>query len=90
MAVTIHIPLIHRHLSDDAATLAVEGKTVGECFHQLVEHFPQMQNAIFNEEGELQHLIEVFLNSKSAHPDELTKPTKDGDEIYIATMLSGG
>ena len=90
MAVTVHIPLIHRHLSDDVETLQVEGKTVGKCFLQLVQRFPQMQSAIFNEEGELQNLIEVFLNSESAYPDELARPTKDGDEIHITTILSGG
>ena len=90
MAVTIHIPLIHRHLSDDIETLEVEGKTVGECFHQLVNRFPDMQSAIFNEKGELQNLIEVFLNAKSAYPGELARSTQDGDEIYITTVLSGG
>ena len=90
MAVTIHIPLIHRHLSDDVETLEVEGKTVAECFHQLVKRFPNMRSAIFDEKGELQNLLETFLNSESAHPDELARPTRDGDEIFITTILSGG
>lgn len=90
MAVTIHIPLIHRHLSDDVETTEVDGKTVGECFHQLVKHFPNMQRAIFDKKGELQNLIEVFLNSESAYPDELARSTKGGDEIHITTILSGG
>jgi molybdopterin converting factor small subunit len=90
VAVTIHVPLIHRHLSDDVETLEVDGKTVGECFHQLVKRFPNMQSAIFNQKGELQNLIEVYLNSESAHPDELARSTEDGDEIYITTILSGG
>jgi molybdopterin converting factor small subunit len=90
MAVTIHIPLIHRHLSDDAETLEVDGKTVGECFNQLVKRFPNLQSAIFDEKGELQNLLEVYLNSESAYPDELVRSTEDGDEIYITTILSGG
>ncbi len=90
MTVTIHIPLIHRHLSDEVDTLEVEGKTVGECFHRLVERFPDLQEAIFDEKGELQNLLEVFLNSESAYPDELARSTKDGDEIHITTILSGG
>jgi molybdopterin converting factor small subunit len=90
MAVTIHIPLIHRHLSGDVETLDVDGKTVGECFHQLVKHFPDLKSAIFDKKGELRNLLEVFLNSESAYPDELARATKDGDEIYITTILSGG
>lgn len=90
MAVTIYIPLIHRHLSDEVDTVEVDGKTVGECIHQLVKRFPNLQNAIFDDKGELQNLLEVFLNSKSAYPDELARPAKDGDEIHITTILSGG
>lgn len=90
MAVTIYIPLIHRHLSDDVETVEVNGDTVGECFHQLVNRFPNLQSAIFDEKGALQNLIEVFLNSESAYPDELARSTKDGDEIHITTILSGG
>lgn len=90
MAVTIHIPLIHRHLSENIETAEVEGKTVGECFHQLVKRFPNLQDAIFDGKGELQNLLEVFLNSESAYPGELARSTKDGDEIHITTILSGG
>lgn len=77
-------------MSDDVDTVEVDGKTVGECFHQLVKLFPNLQSAIFDEKGELQNLLEVFLNSESAYPDELARSTKDGDEIYITTILSGG
>jgi molybdopterin converting factor small subunit len=90
VAVTIHIPLIHRHLSDDVETVQVDGRTVGQCFHQLVERFPNLQSAIFDEKGELQNLLEIYLNSESAYPDELARSTQDGDEIHITTILSGG
>ena len=90
MAITIHIPLIHRHLSDDVESVEVEGRTVDECFHELVKHFPKMHIALFDDEGELQNLLEVFLNSESDYPGELTRSTRNGDEIYITTILSGG
>ncbi len=90
MPVTIHIPLIHRHLSDDIAKWTVDGETVGQCLDQLVAKFPQLKAAFFNEQGELQNFIEVFLNSESTHPDELAHPVADGDELYITTILSGG
>ncbi len=88
--ITIYIPLIHRHLSNDVETVEVEGDTVGQCLEELVKVFPQMQDAIFTDKGELQHLIEIFVNSESAHPGELAHSTKDGDEIHIITLLSGG
>ena len=90
LAITIHIPPIHRHLNGDVETLTVDGNTVGECIHQLVKTFPQMEKAIFSKNGELNNLLEIFINSKSARPDELAQPTQDGDEIHITTILAGG
>lgn len=88
--ITIHIPLIFRHMSGDAQTHRVEGNTVGQCLEELVKAFPDMKESIFNENGEIHHLIEIFLNSRTAHPDELLRPTVDGDEIHVVTLLSGG
>jgi molybdopterin converting factor small subunit len=90
MAVTIYIPLIHRHLSNDVETIKVEGNTVGQCLEQLVKEIPSMNEAIYNKNGDLQHLIEIFVNSKSAHPGELAHPIQNGDDIHIITLLSGG
>lgn len=88
--ITIHIPLILRHLSGEAKTLRVEGSTVGQCLKELVRVYPEMQPSIFDDKGEVHHLIEIFLNSRTAHPDELLRPTVDGDEIHVVTLLSGG
>lgn len=90
MAVTIHIPLIHRHLSNDTEAHIVEADTVEQCLNKLVKAYPPMQGAIFTKEGNLNPLIEIFVNSESAHPDELAHTTKDGDQIHIITLLSGG
>jgi len=34
--------------------------------------------------------IEVYVNLKSAYPNELAIPVKDGDEIHLTVMLTGG
>jgi len=33
--------------------------------------------------------IEIYVNSKSAYPDELVKQVKDGDNIHITLLLAG-
>jgi molybdopterin converting factor small subunit len=70
--------------------LEVEGQTVGECINQLVAKHPDMQKALFDKNGKLKNIIDIYLNQESTYPKELEKPVKDGDEIHITVILAGG
>ena len=90
MAVKVHIHTTHRQLTNGADVVAVEGNTVGECLNQLVRQFPGMEKALFAKKDKLLNNVEVYLNHASAYPNELVKPVKDGDEIHLVVMLTGG
>ena len=90
MNVIIHIHKTHRQYTDGLEAVKVEGNTVGTCFNALVDQFPQMRDILFDENGEVNRLIEIYLNMESAYPDELKKKVVPEDEIYITVMLSGG
>ncbi len=90
MPVNVHIHTTHRQFTNGLEAVAVEGRTVGECLNQLTRQFPGMEKALFVNRGRLLNNIEVLLNQVSAYPDELVKPVKDGDEIYLIVMLAGG
>jgi molybdopterin converting factor small subunit len=68
----------------------VEGSTVGNCLDNLVGQFPGMKKALFDKKGKLLRVIEIYINSKSAYPNELVKQVKDGDNVHIILMLAGG
>jgi molybdopterin converting factor small subunit len=68
----------------------VEGRTVSECLTQLVQQFPGMEKALFAKKDKLLNNVEIYLNHASAYPNELIKPVKDGDEIHLVVMLTGG
>ena len=70
--------------------VAVEGRTVGQCLEALVRRYPDLKAVLFDEHGELQRNLEIYLNLESAYPDELLKPVQDGDQIHITVMLTGG
>jgi adenylyltransferase/sulfurtransferase len=70
--------------------LEVEGQTVGECVNQLVAEHPDMKKALFDKNGKLKNIIDIYLNQESTFPEELAKPVKDGDEIHITVILAGG
>ena len=90
VSVNIHIHKTHRRCTDGKESVEVEGSTVRECLEALVDRFPDMEKELFGKKGDLRNLIEIYINLESAYPNELAKPVKDGDEIYITFMLAGG
>ena len=63
---------------------------VGECLRNLVDLYPELMPQLFDGKGRLQKTVEIYLNMASAYPDELARPTTDGDRIHITLMLAGG
>jgi len=90
MSVNVHIHTTHRQLTNGLEVVAVEGNTVSECLNQLIKQFPGMEKALFAKKDKLLNNVEIYLNHTSAYPNELVKPVKDGDEIHLVIMLTGG
>jgi molybdopterin converting factor small subunit len=90
MSVRENVHKTHRAYTNDQETVFVEGRTVGECLKQLIQLFPDMKSALFDEKGKLRNHIEIYVNAESAYPEELKKPVQDGDEVFITVMLAGG
>ena len=89
MNVKINIPPFLSHLVNvDVA--AVNGHTVGECLKDLVGQFPQLGTQLFTRNGRLFKYLEVYINGKSAYPNELARPVNDGDELNIVNIICGG
>jgi MoaD family protein len=98
MSIKIKIPLSYvQNFADDTdfvqltpELIDVKGGTVGECIHHLIGQFPFIKNQLFKETGRLFENVLISVNGKSAYPEALAKPVKDGDEINIVFMVSGG
>ena len=90
MSVTIHLHKTHRQFADGLASVDAVGQSVGECLKNLVGRYPELEPQVFDSSGKLLRTIEIYLNMASAYPNELAKPTRDGDQIHITLMLAGG
>ncbi len=90
MPVKIHLHPTHRPLAGGNSEVAVEGATVGACLDALIEKFPALKGVLFDRQGRLQRNLEIYLNMETAYPDELRKPTADGDRIHVTLLLAGG
>jgi molybdopterin converting factor small subunit len=90
MSIRITLHKTHRQFTNGQETIEVKGDTVGQCFDDLLRQFPELEKEIFSKKDTLKSNLEVYLNGESAYPDELKKPVKNGDEIYLTVMLAGG
>ena len=90
MGPRIQIHPLLQDLTNGREVVEVEGENVGKCLADLVQKFPEISEHIFDRRGKLLQHIEIFINGKSASPNELAAPAKDGDELSILMLLSGG
>ena len=90
MPIKVHIHTTHRQFTNGLEVVDVDGNTVGECLSRLVHQFPGMEKALFAKKDKLLNTVEIYVNHASAHPNELAKPVKDGDDIHLLVMLAGG
>jgi len=90
VSVKVIIHKTHRQFTNGLDIVEVEGHTVGDCLDNLVGQYPGMEKALFDKKGNLLRVIEIYINSKSAYPDELARKVKDGDKVHITLLLAGG
>ena len=90
MSVKINIhPFLSQH-TNDQDVVEVNGSNVGQCLERLVAQFPELRQWLFEKDGKLNRLVEIYVNMESSYPEELAKPVKDGDELHILIIISGG
>jgi molybdopterin converting factor small subunit len=90
MSAEIHVPQFLQHLTGDVQTVAVNGKTVGECLEDLVSRFPQLSSMIFDKNGRLQKHLDVWINEEAEGHGGLAQPVNHGDRLTIINVISGG
>jgi molybdopterin converting factor small subunit len=90
LPVEIHFPSMLRHHIGNKTFIEANGNTVGECLAELAKRFPDLKGQLYEKNGKLKKVIEIYVNGVSAYPKELEKEVKDGDKIFITLMLAGG
>ena len=83
MSVRILIPPFLRPFTNGTDVVDIEGETVMDCLNELVKRFPGVEKMLFVETGKLFHYINIYINSRIADPEELSKPVSKGDEVYV-------
>jgi molybdopterin converting factor small subunit len=90
MSVKINISPFFSHFTNGQTVVEVNGNTVGQCLNKLVRRFPQLKKKLFEKNGTLSRIVDIYVNGESAYPEKLEAPVKDGDELHIVVIISGG
>jgi len=90
LSVKINLHRSLAKLADGQAIVEVNGDTVGQCLEQLAARFPRLKKRLFEKDGALSRILEIYVNGESIYPDELATTVKDGDELDTVVRISGG
>ena len=90
MSVKVNVHYFLPHLTRDQDCIEVNGNTVDECLEQFVSEYPKARQWLYREDGNLSNFVDVHVNMDVSCQEELAVPVKDGDEIFLVMMISGG
>jgi len=90
MSIKIRLHPILQKLAGGQEVVEVAGHTIGECLENLESRFPVIRQMVRDNRGQLRRYCSILVNSESAYPNELTTPVKDGDQIDIMVLVTGG
>jgi molybdopterin converting factor small subunit len=90
MSVEIVIPPFLQPFTGDAKVVQVIGNTVGECLEELIKQYPALKPRLFTRKGELRQSINLFLNKEVVNAREPARPVREGDKLYITSIIMGG
>jgi molybdopterin synthase sulfur carrier subunit len=91
MAVTVRIPTTLRPLAGGAATVQVEGETVGQVLKALDAAHPGFGERLFDDQGALRRFVNVFVADDDVRfLDGLDTAVPDGETVAILPAVAGG
>jgi molybdopterin synthase sulfur carrier subunit len=89
--VSVRIPTPLRGHVGGASSVELAGGTVGEVLRELSQRHEKLQGRLFNEQGELNRFVNVFLNDEDIRfLQGLDTKLKDGDGVVLVPAIAGG
>lgn len=91
MSATLRIPTVLRPNVGGAATLTVEGSTIGEVLSNLTTQFPSISGQLLNDDGTLHRFLNVYVNDDDVrYIGGVDAVVADNDEITLLPAVAGG
>lgn len=90
MSVEVELSSVFGRYTDNHLNIKVEGKTVRECLHDLVQQFPKLKRMLLDKDGNLMYSYDFYINGESVYPKDMNAPLKDGDKLNVLYVIHGG
>jgi len=91
MSINILIPTALRNFADGSDNVAVEAGTVDSALAALIEKHPNLKKHLYNDEGQLRHFVNIYVNDEDIRYQEKgATPLKGGDTVSIVPSIAGG
>jgi len=82
--------ILHPFVNGVETEMELNVKDTREMFEEVTKRYPVAEKKLFQRPGQLKGYVEVYVNSKTAYPNELSTPLKDGDTVSVLVFLAGG
>ena len=90
MSIIVKLHPYYQDITGTGETVHAEGTTVLEIIEDLERQYPGIKEQLLDHRGRIQGFAEIFVNAEIVHPMSVNMPVKEGDEIEILTVISGG
>jgi molybdopterin converting factor small subunit len=91
MPVEVKLPTLLRAHTDGAASVSVDGSTVGEVFTAVIGQYPGLADSLLGDDGALHKFVNVYKDDDDIrYLDGLDTKLVDGDVISILPAVAGG
>lgn len=89
--IEVRLPTVLRSHAGGAASVEVEGATVGEVFEALTGDHPTLRDHLLGDDGQLHRFVNVYRNDDDVrYLDQLDTKVDDGDVVSILPAVAGG
>jgi molybdopterin converting factor small subunit len=90
MSINVEMSSFFGLYTNNMLNAQVNGKTVREVLHSLVEKFPKLKRLLLDKDGNLMRTYDYFINGQSVYPKDMNRPLKDGDKLNLLYVIHGG
>jgi len=88
---TVHIPTPLRSATGGDATVDVDGTTVHDVLHALVDRYPDLKDNLYTEDGSLRQFVNLYAGDDDIrYRDGVDTELADGEDLSIVPSIAGG
>lgn len=87
----VRLPTLLRQHAGGAATVTVDGETIGEVLGELQQQFPGMSGQLLTSDGTLHRFVNVYVKDDDVrYLEKLETKVDASDTVSILPAVAGG